>query len=467
MDFGLILLALAGIAMLVGLVAVFLGHKSWSVLTLVFAVLNILMAVAVMFLGARVLKLHANFQQEVNKWQTRLTALEQEYNTVLNGNENAEGDEKIAYSDLKFKLLQAQATRGRAWGIAPNEAAKPLTVQTARDGKVTLNIAQGIEGGVGIDVGMFVHAFANVLTEDRTGNKIRPTANDYLGYYRVSAADDKKVELTRIDRGDALAGNINNQPVLLYETAPADRHDLFAGKAAEELKLLLGTPSEYELWAMQNDMQPVDAIPTTGLDAEQQKLVQNQIWWRMKFLKSLELPKPPARPVVAGAAPVDADAEKPPEQINEGDVLLLDAVTAAKLQKDGIAEPDGDKYKVFVRPLNDFVTGFSQAIDSRERLERTIADSVNRTKLNEQTKVTTASVIDSHKAGSEKLKTDLQHFQTDRQVVEQSERELVAALANAEKRESELLSQIAQNGTKLVQAETKLIQQLNAQQGQP
>jgi hypothetical protein len=419
----MILPAIAGVFLLVGLIAVFMSRETWRWHTITMTVLVMLAGVAFMYLAARTLKTHAEWGGERNKFAKVVDSQEKQRQEFLVGkNETAEGEptldrdqkplENWGLEDWKRESQETMLGRGRVISLAR------LDKVDAASGTLSISVEQAEPLSLAKDA--IVHVFeARSITEPQSPGR-------YLGPYQATAGAEKTLELSPLF-SDVRPTPEPRGPLTIFEVAPRDSHEAFAELTDQQINMILGkVPQEVR-----------DRYLRDGDDAKDTDPPQD-VWWQVKFKKAHSVPNPeaPAAPDPA-AAPVDPAAAEGADaaaadvatdgaavvdpanakefKFQEGDVAVFDAKTAEALIAGGIADL---QKKVYRRPLTDFPAAFRslrlQIAEARatiaelERQNQTIIGAIELAKKDISTRMQEA----------ERLTEDLAEFKREADAIE-------------------------------------------------
>jgi hypothetical protein len=241
---------LVAVVILAGLITVIMSVKNWHWAQMVLLLLIFFCSIGVLFLGLEVYRIHKTFRGKMPALQQQLAQVELKNEALKNGT----GDNALAgsiFSEMPFDFeaegsrmpglgvwthrLQDQARqRGRVWrGVMP---AGPVDARTSR---VPVQIQPQPHG---LEQDAIVSVF-----EQGEPNAANPAQGaQYLGDFRVVEVRPDGVTLEAVIKLDKFTGPRvagSKGPWALYETLPADRHELFAGMTEEQLRQLIPAAS--------------------------------------------------------------------------------------------------------------------------------------------------------------------------------------------------------------------------------
>lgn len=243
---------LVAVVILVGLITVIMSVKNWHWAQMLLLLGIFFSSIGVLFLGLEVYRIHRTFQQKMPQMERDLAAAELKRDALVQGT----GDREVAstvFSEMPFdwdvetrmpgmgvwaQRLQDEARqRGRVWrGVVP---AGPVDPATSR---VPVKIEPQPHG---LEKDAIVYVF-----EQGEPNAANPAqGSQYLGEFKVAEVRPEGVTLESIIKldtrtGPRIAGS--KQPWSLYETMPADSHEMFAGLDEAKLRELLPAASVEE-----------------------------------------------------------------------------------------------------------------------------------------------------------------------------------------------------------------------------
>jgi hypothetical protein len=414
----MILPAVAGILLLMGLIAVFMSRETWRWHTITMTVLVMLAGVAFMYLAARTLKTHADWGNEGNKFVKAVDSKEKQRQELLVGkNETAEGEatldrdqkplENWGLEDWKRESKETMLGRGRVISLVRLDKVDQAT------GALSVSVEQAEPLSLAKDA--IVHVFeARSIAEQQSPGR-------YLGPYQATAGAEKTLELSPLFP-DVRPTPEPRGPLTIFEIAPRDSHEAYAELTDQQINMILARV-------------PQDVRERYLRDGDEAKETDppEDVWWQVKFKKPHSVANPeapaaadpaaaPVDPAAADAADGGAEAAVVVDPANarefkfqEGDVALFDAETAQSLIGAGVADL---QKKVYRRPLTDFPAAFRslrlQIAESRAtiaELERQNETILEATKLAEKD-------IQTRNAEAAKLQSDLAEFKREADAIE-------------------------------------------------
>jgi hypothetical protein len=244
---------LLAVVVLAGLITVIMSVKTWHWAQMLLLLAVFLSSIGALILGMEVYRIHRNIRRTMPGLQRDLAVLEQKINALTGGT----GDQALAssiFSELPFdfeaesrmpgmgvwaRRLQDQTRlRGRVWrGVAPTAPINPDTQQ------VPVSIPGPPPHGLEQDAIVYVF-------EQGEPNAADPAQGaQYLGEFRAVEVRPDGATLQAVIKLDNITGArvLNSQkPWVLYESMPADRHELYAGLSEEEFRARLPASSVEE-----------------------------------------------------------------------------------------------------------------------------------------------------------------------------------------------------------------------------
>jgi hypothetical protein len=227
---------------LTALISAFLSIKNWHWAQMLLMLGIVLAGTGALLLSVETLRTHRALRSGLSKLETEVASLEDENSALRHGtrdpavigrmfpdkvpfDQEAEGRmPSLSVWNQRLGVLSRQ--RGRVWkGVAPAGPVDPAT------GSVPVMIPEPRPHN--LNENAIVYAF-------EAGPPSRGAA--YLGEFRVTATSPEGATLQSVLRLDNRTGGRlarSQGPWRLYETMPADRHELFAGKEEAELRKLL------------------------------------------------------------------------------------------------------------------------------------------------------------------------------------------------------------------------------------
>lgn len=364
MDLSLVLQIVGGLLVIFLCVATYFNTKAWRWPHVTMMFLNIVMIFVFLCYASLVHKTKRQWQGEYTKGAKRVDELDKQIQSTNFGVGSNEG-----LFNLRERMKREIIDRGRVW--------PGLAAAAAADGTVTLTAPASPTGEVK-KLGMVEKTVVHGFLERIEGNLRIPFF--YMGEFQATAVTDTTVTLVATLPQSALQKQQLGQAGAtwaLYEVAPPDAHEPFAGLTAEQLAVLMPqdisgqTPEQYQ--AM------IQEYVRTGQRAEDSDLPDN-IYIRVKFKQPYEIVVDAATTV----SPLDDshfDAEgkaqsgrlqrredKGTVKFIAGSEGIFDSATAAKLIDEGVA----DKIEpIFRRQLHDY-EGELQTVHKR------LVDTMNR-----------------------------------------------------------------------------------------
>ncbi len=254
---------LIGLALLVGLVAIFLSAQNWHWTQVVLVACILVAAAGVLYTTTKTAATHEKLRAGIPRLEKQLADLRERNRLLWQGTDSQTG---IRQLEQRLKIVSRE--RGRVWRAV--QPADPLDPQ----GQISVKVPRPTPHGLAPDTVVF--AF-----ETGQPNPASPADGpQYLGEFRVTAVqqDGAQLEPTQLlDEQSALRLQQSQGPWSLYETMPADRHKLFAGLSAEELRQLLPEPSVQEYLRHGQPATPDDdQQDVIGLDQDGQRVDLDQ-----------------------------------------------------------------------------------------------------------------------------------------------------------------------------------------------
>jgi len=257
----MILYVLIGLA-LASFVIAFLSARTWHWGYVIVVELIFLSTLGFFLLASETVRINAVYRSQIKKDQDQLNRVEDQNNGLQNGSDNGaiigqltgldppvkttkdnEGNEKLdSIAELDHKLLISTRLRGRIW-----RQVKPAGAPNAQTGAV--NVAIPAPKPAGIKPQTVVYLFEDGAAQ-APDDKGASRGAQYLGEFTVASAGPQQASLVPVLSLDQFErGRLakSRGPWIIYETMPADRHEIFAGKTEKELQQLLSkkTVNEY------------------------------------------------------------------------------------------------------------------------------------------------------------------------------------------------------------------------------
>jgi len=249
LQLALVLQIILAIVLLVGLITILMSAKTWHWAQMLLLLGVFLFSITTLLLGLEVVRIHSSLKVAVQKKQDQLDTVDaqllalrlgtrdsQLINQVFTGPDGVPFDQEAeigmpSLSTWNHRLQMLARNRGRVWrGVTKAGNVDPDTNQ--------IQAVLSETGPAGIEQDAIVYAF-----EMGEPNGADPTqGNQYLGAFRVVAAEGRNVTLQAVHPLDNRTGNrlVQSQvPWSLYETMPSDRHELFANMSEEQKRAWL------------------------------------------------------------------------------------------------------------------------------------------------------------------------------------------------------------------------------------
>ncbi|MCA9259687.1 MAG: hypothetical protein KDA61_10830, partial [Planctomycetales bacterium] len=221
--------------------------KNWHWGQMVLLLGIVLFGVLALFLSAEVLRVHRAQRQGIARLEKQVADLEAANAALRTGTRDTSVANRIFPEGVPFDMQE----EGRMPALSTwNQRLQILSRQRGR-------VWRGVRGGQVAPTGSVQVQIAAPKPHNLEPNSIvyafeegEPNEGaQYLGEFRVTAVNADGAELQSVFRLDNRTGNRINQsqrPWSLYETMPADRHELFANLSEEELRQLLPADSVEE-----------------------------------------------------------------------------------------------------------------------------------------------------------------------------------------------------------------------------
>ena len=245
------------LVVLAGLIGTIMCIKNWHWAQMLLLLGIYFSALGTLLLGLEVYRIHRNLRAGVPKLEKQLAEVQEENAAlrqgtrdpvviarIANRQENGlpfdqEAEGRLPGFDVwEHRLQDANRARGRVWrGVVAGGPVDPKT------GRVPVLIKKPSPHGLAKDA--IVYAFEQGEPNAATP----PRGAQYLGEFRVVESNAGGAVLEAILRLDDRTGPRLEQSAAgkkawsLYETMPADQHELFAGKDEETLRKLLPAAS--------------------------------------------------------------------------------------------------------------------------------------------------------------------------------------------------------------------------------
>lgn len=238
----LVLTILIGVVVLVGLITVIMSVKNWHWAQMLLLLAIFFSAIGTLILGLEVYRIHHTIRSKLPAKEQQLADLE-EKNEALTKGGSADMARKV-FGDVPFnldaegsmpslstwttRLQDVERQRGRVW-----KGVTPAGIVEAATGRIAVAIPNPKPHG--LEQNALVYLF-----EQGEPNAASPDEGaQYLGQFKVTQVNADGAVLESVLRLDNRTGNRlarSQKPWTIYETMPADSHELFAGVPEEQLR---------------------------------------------------------------------------------------------------------------------------------------------------------------------------------------------------------------------------------------
>jgi len=257
--------------LLTGLIAPFIGNKYWHWSQLVLVLSVVLAALGFIVLAAETVRVHHVLRAKLPKLESDINRLVVQNEQLLHGS----GDKK-GLLELEHQLKMLSRKRGRVWrGVQP-------AGKVDDQGVVQIEIAQPQPHGLEKNTIVYVFEAGEVNPTDPASGR------QYLGEFRVVESVEGGATLEPVLLIDQRTGQrlVDSQgPWSLYETMPADQHELYAGLSEEQLRQLLPAESVDEYIRQGTPATPDDdEWHKIGLNENDERVGPENLDQAVKFL---------------------------------------------------------------------------------------------------------------------------------------------------------------------------------------
>jgi hypothetical protein len=378
-DSAIIFQVLGVIGLLFFFFLTFMNTKTWHWLHVTMMFFVLAAAATFMVFAALELKTRTTWMSKADKLEKDLETKVQANETLLRGPGNEVDAKTPSVISVREELGRVIVDRGRVWRggqatINPDRTitvalgapvADPAAVPAVDASGAPVPTpapaaAQGAPQKHNIEAKTVLHVFKEYRNDE--GIKI---PRFYLGQFHVTAANEGSVTmLPVIPPSPEQAAEIGRADATwaLYETAPVDSHEPFAGLGEDELRAIF-PQQQLGLNAEQYNAF-IRRYVRDGQAAEANDPPEN-VWVRVKFLKPHEVVVDSVQPINnVDVQPFDNEGQAQlsrlrrgkPVEFKPGDVGLFDRATADELIAQGIA---GEPEPIFRRRLNDYEFSFN------------------------------------------------------------------------------------------------------------
>jgi hypothetical protein len=254
----------------------------------VIVVLGIFLSSVLFFiLAAETLRVNAVLRKRANDTQRQLDDVQARNDALEQGTTDAtlvsqlrnldvrmkeEAESVPSLAKLDHELLLATRNRGRVWwNVTPTN----VNQQT---GVVQVGVAQPVPAGVQEDSVVVLFEAGEPQLPGPDG---APLGRQYLGEFRVTAADAQTATLEPVlplDNFEKRRLSSSQPPWIMYDTMPADRHQIFAAMNEEVLQQKLPPQTVNEYIRHGKDAGPDDEeVRQAGFDETGKRLPPDQL----------------------------------------------------------------------------------------------------------------------------------------------------------------------------------------------
>ena len=231
MTLTLVFQIVMGLALLLGLVTLFLSSMNWHWSHVLLVTSILFAATGVLYMATKTAAMHKELRAKIPSLEEKLADFEQQNEDLQKGTADQRG-----IRELDHRLQIVFRERGRVWrGVQP-------TGQLDDQGRIQVEILHPEPHG--LDQDAIVFAFETGPPDNASPH----SGPQYLDEFRVVSVEKSGVTLESIHllldpprKRDLLARS--KGPWSLYETMPADRHKLFAKYSEDELRQMLPATS--------------------------------------------------------------------------------------------------------------------------------------------------------------------------------------------------------------------------------
>lgn len=345
-----VLLAVIGLVLLLGLVAIAVGNKGWSWGTVAAAILLLLAATGYIYLAARLAERERSWREKIAKTQKEIDRIE-----PADGGKNTKSLASLRRQRDRWAraLAFVDTWRGRSWDkatLSPPRDDKPGTISIEKASEES-ELAPLVAGG---EVAVFDNA--GIADEGR-----------FLGLFRVQAvklgAGNENCVVTIVpasnpappSEADLKLWTRTYDDVTVYESLPVDRWLAFhktptgqdAGAADRWRPQPQKTPADAALASLEEQMEalsrhdsdvPEEEWPQVGEKLKAGEILPGRYWAVVEFTKNVRFTK-------ADKFTLDDTAKPEPGSEEEGDVGPIGAPIGAPITEGsdtgGGGEPSG------------------------------------------------------------------------------------------------------------------------------
>lgn len=279
-----------GILVLASFVIAFFSARTWH-WGYVLVVLGIFLSTLLyLVLASETLRIYAVLGREINRLERDLATVQAQNDALRRGTEDAniiaqlqsaepavlmlKGEESLlSLAELDHRLLLATRRRGPVWwNVMPASAINPQT------GEFSIAVEQPVPAGFPLDTVVYVFEQGPAQLPTTDG---RPQGAQYLGEFRITKAAGQQATLVPVQPMDNFERQrlaASRGPWTVYQTMPADRHEIFAGMNEQELRQKIPSQSVDEYLRHGQEATPTDPEERqVGFDADGNRLPPEQL----------------------------------------------------------------------------------------------------------------------------------------------------------------------------------------------
>lgn len=454
------------------------GAETWGVTQIVFTLLTLLAATALLPMLAYSLKTRAAWQKQVKLLREEYERVDREVQQLQYGDVLAVNQAEDALLPTQSRLKALQFGVGRVWrslalaaadanGFQLKSVAGPPPVPG-----VAAPAAAAAPPKLEIPEGLVLYAFAEGLID----NQMLPVF--YLGEFKATAVAGDTLTLTPtrplMQAAQQAISSGQAGSWTLYELPPTDSHDPFLAAGAKRADdLLFGNVDAEAIQQLLGSLRPetVRSYLETGRRAVDGDPI-NAIWSKIEFTQDTEIvvDNPEQRSAIDGGffdgsgQAVDARLQRPEGEsvkFKAGDQLVVKAEAAQDFIQRGVAKQI-DNY--FVRPLNDYGFALNSVPERIEQLSQKLSVLNREMGLLTQVNAQTDQVQLTAQQEQVQLEAERDQMLVEGKALDEYTAKIDERLSTARKRLSELYATNVSLQQQLAAIQSTLVSQIQARE---
>lgn len=286
-EYAIIFQVLGALVALFFIYLTYMNTKTWQWVHVTFMFLVFVASFTFCVYAAMTLKTRAAWIKQHDDLEKRLATTEEDIERTTRGDPKDVENKTPSLVSVREDLARTIIDRGRVWrGTQPNINRQTGAIQILTSPPADPNNpAAPAPKKHNIQAKTILHAFREVPLPDGT---IMPLS--YIGEFRANPINDQTIALepTMQLAPDQVAAGLAQGTWALYETAPVDGHEWFAGEKDEERIAPLVAAANLERVPQDVGQRMAQPYLRDGKDASQNDPPEN-VWFEVKFDQEYEV----------------------------------------------------------------------------------------------------------------------------------------------------------------------------------